>query len=245
MNIRGVLLDIEGTVSPVSFVYDVLFPFARNNAESFLGRTAETVETKHALQLMAKDAGFSTLEEWSAAAPEKSQLEVALEEVNRLMDNDIKATGLKELQGLIWAEGYASGVLNSVVFDDVPVALSDWKKEGCSIRIYSSGSATAQKVFFENTIFGNLCCFLSGYYDTTLGAKREATSYERIADAFGLPAREIVFLSDVPAELDAAKAAGMQTRLVVRKGNASAGEHQHAILHSFLDFEISNRVECG
>lgn len=244
MNIRGVLLDIEGTVSPVSFVYDVLFPFARDHAESFLSRTAESGATKHALQLMAKDAGFSTPEEWFAATPNKSQVEIALAEVYRLMDNDIKATGLKELQGLIWAEGYASGVLNSIVFDDVPVALSDWKREGCSIRIYSSGSATAQKVFFEKTIFGNLCCFLSGFYDTTIGAKREQASYEKIAEAFGLPAGEIVFLSDIPAELDAATATGMQTRLVLREGNAPAGEHQHETLKSFLDFEIANRVEC-
>ena len=243
MNIRGILLDIEGTVSPVSFVYEVLFPFARNNAESFLTRTAKSAGTKHALKLMAKDAGFGSFEDWCASDPDKSQIELVLAEVYQLMDNDIKATGLKELQGLIWEEGYASGVLNSVVFDDVPVALSDWWKQGLSIRIYSSGSATAQKVFFENTNIGDLTCFLRGYYDTTSGGKREQSSYLEIADAFELSPSEIVFFSDVPAELDAAAAAGMQTRLVIRKGNAPAGEHNHVALRSLLEFEAPHATQ--
>lgn len=234
---RGVLLDIEGTTSPVSYVYDVLFPFARANAEFHLRQTWATPATDKAVQLMARDAGFSCAEEWFDSIADKEAVAVVMTEVIRLMDGDIKATGLKELQGLIWAEGYANGALRSEVFDDVPVALQRWIEAAVDVRIYSSGSIGAQKVFFKNTRHGDLTRYLSGYYDTTTGPKRQPHSYELIAEDFELPPAHIIFFSDVVEELDAAAQAGMRTILVVRKGNAVLQCDTHSLIHSFQELE--------
>lgn len=237
MSRQGILLDIEGTVSPVSFVYEVLFPFARRNLEAFLRRTIGQPATLKALALMAKDAGYASIEDWSKTQPDGSLQQTAVSESYRLMDADVKATGLKELQGLIWAEGYAEGKLKSVLFEDVPTAIKGWVNAGRDVRIYSSGSAKAQQVFFAHTEHGDLTPYLSGYYDTTYGAKREAGSYRRIAEQFDLKSQEITFFSDVPAELDAAGEAGMATVLMLRPGNAPVEETCHRKLTTMAAFE--------
>jgi enolase-phosphatase E1 len=152
------------------------------------------------------------------------------------MDGDVKATGLKHLQGLIWESGFNSGELQAHVYDDVPPALRAWKQQGLDIRIYSSGSIQAQKLFFGHTVAGNLLPLVSGHYDTTTGPKKEAASYQQIARDMGMPPQEILFISDVVAELDAARTAGMQTALALRPGNAaiSAG-HDHSQIRSFAE----------
>src|SRR5262249_52930599 len=159
--------------------------------------------------------------------------DVVCKEVTRLMDADAKATGLKQLQGLIWQRGFESGELKAHVFDDVPPALTAWNAAGKDVRIYSSGSVQAQKLFFGHTIAGNLLPQFRGHYDTTTGPKKEADSYRRIAADFKLPPSDILFLSDIVAELDAARAAGLKTALCIRPGNApaqnSAGEPHPAI----------------
>jgi enolase-phosphatase E1 len=207
--VRGVLLDVEGTTSSSTFVYEVLFPYARRELADFLRRRWDDPAVAHASEMIARDAGVE-------ATPERVRSEAV-----RLMDADVKATGLKELQGLIWQEGYAAGRLRSHVYPDVPPALRRWSEAGLDLRIFSSGSVAAQKVFFVRTEAGDLLSFFRGHYDTTTGPKREAESYRRIAAGMRMPPSAILFLSDVLQELDAAAAAGMRTTLVVRPGNAS------------------------
>lgn len=227
---QGVLLDIEGTTSSVSFVYDVMFPFARRELDAYLAAAWRTPECRAACEQIARDAGNESL----AAEPSAVR-----DEVIRMMDGDVKATGLKELQGLIWERGFQSGELLAHVYDDVPPALLRWNGSGLDVRIYSSGSIQAQKLFFGHTEFGNLLGQFRGHYDTTTGPKREAPSYVAIAQAFGLAPSEIVFLSDVTAELDAARTAGMQTVLVLRPDNKPVEPgHGHRAISSFTQLEL-------
>ena len=235
---RGILLDIEGTTSSVSFVYDVMFPFVRRELVAFLREHGDEPLVIVALEFTAKDLGHSSLEEWRAASG--SDAEVLAADVFRLMDGDVKATGLKQLQGLVWEAGFASGELQAHVYDDVPPALLAWNASGVDVRIYSSGSIQAQKLFFGHTIVGDLLSRFRGHYDTTTGPKKEAASYTQIAADFALPASEILFLSDIPAELAAARTTGMQTALVKRRGNAEvSSDHGHSVIHSFAEIECS------
>ena len=172
--------------------------------------------------------------------PYAEQAEVVAE-VTRLMNADAKTTGLKHLQGLIWKGGFESGELKAHVFDDVAPALRTWRQNGVGIRIYSSGSVAAQKLFFGHTEVGDLLELFDGHYDTTTGPKREAASYRAIAKQWPLPAAQIVFLSDVPEELDAAGAAGMQTVLCRRPGNADVPDDvAHPVIESFTDVNVAS-----
>ncbi len=155
------------------------------------------------------------------------------------MDGDVKATGLKELQGLIWREGYAAARLRSHVYPDVPPALRRWSEAGLDLRIFSSGSVAAQQVFFAHTDAGDLLGLFRGRYDTTTGPKREAESYRRIAADAGMQPLAILFLSDVRQELDAAAEAGMRTALVVRPGNAPVpAGHGHPVVADFGQVDL-------
>jgi len=159
--------------------------------------------------------------------------------VLELMDRDVKATGLKQLQGLIWESGFASGELQAHLYPDVRATLEKWHAAGIDLRIYSSGSIAAQRLFFGHTIEGNLLSLFRGHYDTTTGSKRESTSYQRIAAEFGVPPHEILFLSDVVAELDAARPAGLQTGLVFRPGNPPLpAEPTHPVVRDFSEVRL-------
>ncbi len=235
---RCVLLDIEGTTSSVSFVYDVMFPFARRELEHYLAGHWGQPPLLTALAHMAADAGAASLEAWRGAGGAEAQRQRVVAEVHRLMDADAKQTGLKQLQGLIWEAGFASGELRAHVYEDVAPALRQWQSRGLDLRIYSSGSVAAQRLFFGHTIEGDLLPLFRGHYDTTIGSKRETASYQAIArDAAREPA-EIVFVSDVVAELDAARAAGLQTVLCIRPGNAPAASHTHPEIHSFAELGL-------
>jgi enolase-phosphatase E1 len=223
---RGILLDIEGTTSSVSFVYDVMFPYVRKHLTFEVFSNWEDADYVSAFDAIARDAGHESLEAWlkKQKLTRENPLrgaEVVCKEVTRLMDADAKATGLKQLQGLIWKSGFESGELKAHVYDDVPPALAAWNAAGKDVRIYSSGSVQAQRLFFGHTTIGDLLSHFRGHYDTTVGPKKEEDSYRKISADFGLPAGEILFLSDIVAELDAARAAGMQTGLCVRPGNAT------------------------
>ena len=219
---RGILLDIEGTTSAISFVFDVLFPYARRELPRFLDLNWNRDDVRSARAQIARDA--------ATALHERSALESHLLD---LMDRDVKATGLKQLQGLIWEEGYAAGELRSHVYDDVPPALRRWAARGGDVRIYSSGSIAAQKLFFAHTEHGDLLPLLNGHYDTTTGPKTAKSSYDAIVRAFELPAREVLFLSDAPAELDAARQAGLLTGLAVRPGNKPMPGCNHPCFEAF------------
>ena len=219
---RAVLLDVEGTTTAISFVTDVLFPFARERMRAALGDVAPGDALAEAVERLRG--------EWQddpalrATAPEFGDgAAVAL----ALMAEDRKSPGLKAIQGILWKEGYRSGELRAHVFDDVPAALRRWRAAGLRLCIFSSGSVLAQQLLFTHTTAGDLTPLLDGYFDTTTGPKREAAAYDAIAEQLGLPSSRVLFLSDVIAELDAARAAGLQTGLVERPGNAPVGESDH------------------
>jgi enolase-phosphatase E1 len=244
---RGILLDIEGTTSSVSFVYDVMFPYVRKHLSFEVFSNWLEPEFIEAFHAIARDAGHESFDAWlkmqglTRDNPLRAA-SVVCQEVTRLMDADLKSTGLKQLQGLIWKSGFESGELKAHVYDDVPPALAAWNAAGKDVRIYSSGSVQAQKLFFGHTIAGDLLPLFRGYYDTTTGPKKEAESYRRIALAYHLPPGDILFLSDIVAELDAARSAGLQTALASRPGNAlaqSSGKWGHAEITSFAQVEFS------
>jgi enolase-phosphatase E1 len=225
-SVRVILLDIEGTTTPIDFVYQTLFPFARRRVADYLARhlsdegvRADLAELR--AEWAADEARGQGPPAWPAPtdSPENS-LEHAVAYIHWQMDRDRKSTPLKSLQGKIWEEGFRAGELKSEVFADVPRALERWRGQRRQVFIYSSGSALAQQLLFAHTAAGDLTGLIGGYFDTRVGAKREAESYRRIAESVGRRPTEIVFVSDVTAELDAARATGMRTLLAVRPGNA-------------------------
>lgn len=234
-----VLLDIEGTTSSISFVFDVMFPFVRRELHDFLEQQGDQAEVRAALEQLARDAGAPSLAAWEAFVPEgrsasADRWQLIMAHVERAMDADLKTTGLKQLQGLIWKAGFASGELRAHLFDDVAPALRACHARGIDVRIYSSGSIAAQRLFFGHSVAGDLLPFLRGHYDTTSGPKREANSYRRIVADIGVAPTAVVFVSDVVAELDAAREAGLATRWAVRPGNPpDANQQGHAIIHDF------------
>jgi len=153
--------------------------------------------------------------------------------VHWLMDRDRKSTGLKSLQGKIWEEGYRSGELRGEVYPDVPPALARWHQQGIRVAIFSSGSIQAQQSLFRTTPAGDLTRFLSGYFDTTTGPKSEPESYARIAAALERSAPEVLFVSDVIAEVDAARTARLQTGLCIRKPGLNPPTGSHAVIGNF------------
>jgi enolase-phosphatase E1 len=232
-----IVLDIEGTVAPIAFVHDVLFPYARRALEEFLLHHSSSVPVQECMEQVARDAGASCFSEW-CPHPKNSHDAVAwvVPILHEWMDANAKKTGLKSLQGLIWAHGYHDGTLTAPLFPDVQPALTEWIRQGIAISIYSSGSIGAQKLFFSHTTQGDLTPLLTGYFDTTSGHKQEVQSYRRIHLSFpnaggGTP----LFFSDVPAELDAAREAGWATALVIRPGNAPVSHPTHPVIHSFAE----------
>ena len=223
--IRAVLLDIEGTTTPIAFVHEVLFGFARAHLHAFVVKHRHTSEMADVeRRLRAEHAADVARGE---APPFFTDAAAALEAyVLWLMDRDRKSPGLKLLQGQIWEEGYRSGALRGQVFDDVPGAIRRWHGAGAAVAIYSSGSEPAQRRLFESIDQGDLTPYIAAFFDTAVGAKVESKSYERIAAALDLRPHEILFVSDIVRELDAARAAGMPVVLSLRPGNppqAAAG----------------------
>lgn len=253
---QAILLDIEGTVAPIAYVFDVMFPFARREVRTFLAERMEKPEVPEPLwrpevaaaaKQIAVDAGFADFDALLAKERETSPgidpVEALAREVERQMDADRKWTGLKSLQGMIWNAGFASGELVAQVFDDVPEVLRDWKADERDVRIYSSGSVAAQKAFFGHTQAGNLLSTLRGHFDTTVGSKKEAKSYAGIAQAMEYDPYEILFVSDVPAELRAAEQAGLATAFADRPGNPKyPGEETYGLrrITSLRDIEWTN-----
>lgn len=211
----AILLDIEGTTTPIDFVHKTLFPYARSRVDAFIGEHLKELSAE--IEKLA-DEKLNEPEYSSPLMIDSAESISAF--LKYLIDNDRKSTPLKAIQGMIWKEGYESGELLSKVFDDVPEAFERWRSEGKTIAIYSSGSVLAQKLLFRYTDHGDLTPYISNYFDTTTGHKREASSYKQIAGSLGFDPRNIAFVSDIPAELDAASSSGMLTFLAVRPGNA-------------------------
>ncbi len=218
--VRVLLLDVEGTTTAVSFVFDVLFPYARQRLRDLL-RTGDPsirddLDALFAEWRSEREPGAPA---WPADTAEEG---LAATYAEWLMDRDRKSTALKSLQGRIWEGGYRSGALRSHVYPDVPPALERCRRKGRSVAIFSSGSVLAQRLLFAHTDHGDLSPLIDAYFDTTTGPKREAESYRRIADALGAAPGAILFVSDVVEELEAARAAGLFTALCVRSGEGPA-----------------------
>jgi enolase-phosphatase E1 len=225
--IRAILLDIEGTTTPIAFVHEVLFSYAREHAKEFLASNVDADDVALLREEHAADVSNG----------EQPPAEMAAY-VEWLIARDRKSTGLKSLQGKIWRQGYTDGSLKSQVYADVAPAFVRWRAQGLSINIFSSGSVLAQQLLFAHTDAGDLTKFIDQYFDTNIGRKGEAASYRRIAEALNLRAEEVLFISDVVSELDAANKAGMQTLLSIRPGNPpqEAAEKYRAI-HNFENLE--------
>jgi enolase-phosphatase E1 len=234
--IKAILLDIEGTTTPIDFVHKTLFPFARERMTKFVGRNFAALQTE-IVQLEAEHE--QDIADGLQPPPMIDDLVESVADYLRfLIYNDRKSTPLKAIQGKIWQAGYESGELLGEVFEDVPQTFERWKAQGKTIAIFSSGSVLAQKLIFGYSTAGDLTQYISAYFDTTTGAKREAESYAKIADALEFQPQEILFVSDVIAELDAAQKAGMQTRLAMRPGNPPLEQPAaHLILQSFDELE--------
>ncbi|MCQ4165388.1 acireductone synthase [Tahibacter harae] len=220
--IRAILTDIEGTTSSISFVKDVLFPYARAQLPAFVAAQGGQPEVARWLAATAEEAGL---------APDDHAGIVAT--LQRWIDEDRKITPLKALQGLIWADGYASGAYRAHVYPEVAARLAAWKAQGLELYVYSSGSVPAQRLFFGYSEAGDLTPLFSGYFDTEIGGKREAASYARIAAQIGLEPGQILFLSDIVEELDAARASGLRTTWLCRPPLACPADPAHACVADF------------
>ena len=231
MPVRAILTDIEGTTSSISFVKDVLFPYARRALPAFVREHGQEPEVRRWLDAVATEEG--------AVCSDDTLVEV----LQGWIDQDRKHTALKALQGMIWNAGYRQADFTAHLYPDAAEALREWHDAGLPLYVYSSGSVPAQKLFFGHSDAGDLTGIFSNWFDTEIGGKREAASYARIADAIGHAPGDILFLSDVVEELDAACEAGMQTVLVDRRndypqprtGDATRG---HQRVETFADIGV-------
>jgi enolase-phosphatase E1 len=216
--IKAVVTDIEGTTSSLSFVKDVLFPYARARIGDYLRCHAEDSTVTALINDVRLEAGADL------------DLEGVIAQLERWIDEDKKITALKTLQGLLWEAGYTQGDFQGHIYADAGDKLTEWQRRGVRLYVYSSGSVHAQKLLFGHTAYGDLNPLFSGYFDTRVGAKGDSASYRHIVEVIGCNADEILFLSDIEAELDAAREAGLQTVWLLRDGTpvANASHRQVA-----------------
>jgi len=235
MPVRAIVTDIEGTTSSISFVRDVLFPYARKRLPAFIQTRGEQPEVKHWLQEAAKEAGYVNISR-----------EEMVKVLQGWIDNDRKSTALKALQGMIWKVGYEGGEFKAHMYPDAVTKLREWHDRETPIYVYSSGSVQAQELFFGHTTAGDLRALFSGYFDTTTGPKRHWASYTRIAEAVDVPPTMLLFVSDIAEELDAAADAGYRTYLILRQqgpGEPPRDEEfidisRHPVVTDFLEIPI-------
>ncbi|CAN0920266.1 Probable bifunctional methylthioribulose-1-phosphate dehydratase/enolase-phosphatase E1 [Linum grandiflorum] len=241
---RCILLDIEGTTTPITFVSDVLFPYARDNVGKHLSATYDTEDTQGDIKLLRSQVEDDLAQGVSGAVPippddagKDAVIAALVANVDAMIKADRKITALKQLQGHIWRTGFQNNELKGVIYDDVPEALQSWHGLGIKVYIYSSGSRLAQRLLFGNTNCGDLRKYLSGFFDTTIGNKKETSSYIQICETLGVDRpSEILFLTDVVQEAVAAKGAGLKAMISVRPGNASLPEnHGFKTINSFLE----------
>jgi len=208
--IRAIVTDIEGTTSSIDFVHQTLFPYAKTHVRAFLRAQGGNDEVQHLLDDVEKLAGADL------------SIDEAADVLEQWMEEDRKFTPLKSLQGLIWKIGYEAGALKGHVYADTPEYLRRWHAQGLALYVYSSGSVAAQKLIFGHSDAGDLTPLFSGYFDTRIGGKREVSAYQRILQEIKLPGEQVLFLSDIGEELDAARIAGMHTCQLVRDDKAMA-----------------------
>ncbi|MEG3128420.1 acireductone synthase [Pantoea cypripedii] len=213
--IRAIVTDIEGTTSDIRFVHNVLFPYARQHLATFVREHQAEQAVAAALEAVRQESG----------APEATLDEVIATLISYI-DLDRKSPGLKALQGMIWRDGYVEGQFTGHLYPDVLPAFERWRQQGKALYVYSSGSVAAQKLLFGYSDEGDLTSLFSGYFDTGVGAKRESQSYRNIAQQIGHDASELLFLSDIHQELDAAAEAGWRTLQLIRGEADSESRHR-------------------
>jgi len=213
VKIQAIVTDIEGTTSSLSFVKDVLFPYAREHMQAFIKENHHREDVEPLLQDVNREAG------------RELNLDEAIAQLNQWIDADKKITPLKALQGLIWEHGYHNGDFHGHIYPDAYHCLKQWQEQGIKLYVYSSGSVYAQKLLFAHTEYGDLTPLFSGYFDTLIGHKQDAQAYRAIVEQLQLPAAQILFLSDIKGELDAAREAGMQTVWSMREGKSEDPSH--------------------
>ncbi len=222
---RAVITDIEGTTTSVSFVFDVLFPYAREHIGEFVRTYAQAPSVRAELKAVAREAGRPLSDD------------EAIAELEAWIDQDRKSTPLKTLQGMLWKHGFEAGHFTGHVYDDAARNLTAWKARGLALYVYSSGSVQAQQLLFGHSDHGDLTPLFSGYFDTRTGHKRERDAYRKIAIEIRILPSEILFLSDIKEELDAAKSAGMQTAWLVRN-QPPKPKAPHRQVNSFDQIEL-------
>ena len=223
--IKAIVTDIEGTTSSISFVHEVLFPYAREHMAEFIHCNTEDPRVVPYLNDVRLEAG------------EDLDLEGISKQLLQWIAEDKKITPLKALQGMIWEAGYQAGDFTGHIYPDVKKQLEAWHQQGLKLYVYSSGSVHAQKLLFGHTDYGDLTPLFDGYFDTRVGGKLEAASYRRIADQLRLEPENILFLSDIERELDAARSAGMQTLWLVRDNDLAANT-SHQQIRDFSRIQI-------
>lgn len=242
VSVRCFLLDIEGTVTPLSFVHDVLFPYARIRVREFLKQNWESIQgdVGSLQEEHARDVTAGHNPPALRAGKLDEQIQSLTSYIHWLMDQDRKFTALKSLQGKIWKQGYERGDLHATVFPDVRPAFERWREPGAEIAIFSSGSVLAQKMLFAHTTAGDLTGYIAAYFDTTAGPKIEARSYEKIATELKRSPGAVLFISDSLDELNAAESAGMKTCFSVRPGNkVESRQVSHPRIESFDEIKLA------
>lgn len=226
--IKAIVTDIEGTTSSIEFVHQVLFPYAAENLPEFIRTQRGNNDVETALHSVADEANLNS-----------DDTESLITQLLQWIAEDKKVTALKAIQGLIWDHGYRNGDYKAHIYSDALKALSEWHDQGMPLYVYSSGSVQAQNLFFGFNEGGDLRYLFTGYFDTTTGPKRDAESYRLIREAIGLPSENILFLSDIVEELNAAAEVGMQTAWVQRDAANLLTHPQHQCVSSFNDINIS------
>ncbi len=223
--IKAIVTDIEGTTSSILFVKDVLFPYARANLADYMRSHVDDLQVKPLLEDVCKEVG------------DQLSTEQIITQLIQWIDEDRKVTPLKSLQGMIWEAGYRQGDFKGHLYPDAAANLKAWKAKGLDLYVYSSGSVYAQKLLFAHTEYGDLTPLFSGYFDTRIGGKKEKESYDNIAGQLALPANQLLFLSDIKEELDAAKAAGFKTIWLTRDSTPDPqAEHRQVISFDQISF---------
>ncbi len=228
IEIRAIITDIEGTTSSIDFVHDVLFPYARKHLPAFVETHGDHPDVQHWLHEAAREAGM-------IEAGRQQVIELLLQWI----DQDRKSTALKALQGMIWKDGYETGIYRAHVYPEVAARLRAWRADGLHLYVYSSGSVSAQQLFFGHSEAGDLTPLFAGYFDTETGPKREAGSYRRIAETIGEQPGHLLFLSDIAEELDAAKLAGFRTGWLVREPQPLPTSPRHPVYRDFDAIDVA------
>lgn len=224
---HAALIDIEGTVGSIAFVRDVLFPYASARLDAYVRERRTDPKVREILDQTAEQAGA-----------DRNDLGALLAALHDWSDRDVKVLPLKQLQGLIWVEGFESAGIRGHLYQDAIDALHRYHDAGVALYIYSSGSVAAQKLLFGHSIAGDLIPLFSGFFDTTVGGKRESASYERILREIGSAPNETIFFSDNESELDAAQEAGVQTVQLARPEDGTVPTTRHACIESFYEVDI-------